>query len=397
MPNPSESQPNGERTSSNIGKPLTSAQPPGPRFTENILREVTYDRTLRTKLRSYVESFGIEYSELDPRGVRVMVMARELESFIDSFSISVASQDSSNGDNDFIVQDDNVPEELEITEEESVQSAVPADSIDFVPIRGPSDLPYIPLHEYMYEEVVPDYFWKRVINREILKQEWRVARDIPVTSVEQYPKTVISEKEGINPRRYQHAIVLFDASTSMFKDDGRGEFAKGLALAFLKKAFEQRSTLHFYSFGAYVSPAKKAVSPVQFADLTRRILFMRAIPGNGIQEALETGVNCIRHEPDLRNSDIMLITDGRSELRSNPLGELRLHTFRVFGSEDRIPQEYLEKRRELMLRGVVFKGEPSVPDGRTKLKAWSTNYRDINTKEIPSLVTPIPDEVNTLI
>jgi len=126
--------------------------------------------------------------------------------------------------------------------------------------------------------------------------------------VQQY-QLVGSETRGKGP-----LIVLLDKSGSM-GDGKRDEWATALALALLEHAHSERRRASIVDFnGAPIYEA--SVRPGE--KLPHEALFIECAGGTDIARAMERGLELQATDGALRKADIVLITDGGSEIEEAP-------------------------------------------------------------------------------
>jgi hypothetical protein len=135
------------------------------------------------------------------------------------------------------------------------------------------------------------------------------------------------EDEAAADAARQHAYVLLDTSRTMRDHDRRGTVARGLALAFLYKAHQERARLNLRPFTLEVGELSTGVGRQDLRAIAQRVV---QLPNSGqtrIQSALEQAAADIRAAGPCLGASILLITDGISRLAANPLTHERLHTF----------------------------------------------------------------------
>ncbi len=227
-------------------------------------------------------------------------------------------------------------------------------------IRSLREIPRLLPSEWLIDEVSPTLFMKRILSGQALVNafvgdEYELER-----APENAPKRIVVKEQATPEYEKHHALVLLDVSTSMTSKDGRGLLAKALAIAFLYASFVGGSQLSLSRFAGMTEEPKTGVARQGLRELVS-IVVDTPMEGDStnIQAALVKAVKHIQGQGPYSQADIVLITDGLSQLDECPLGDVRLHTLRV--------------------------GHPSLREGfamfafnesLNKLSAWSTTERD---------------------
>lgn len=363
----------------NIDHPNQRAAEAEPEHFDDILSADQAER--EQGLAGFIKQFGFDISELDPGSVMKFVAARNLAKHIEKLKIPVAAQITVSGKMQLVERE--IEEVIEHTSyrEHEEKSDTPADNMNLDMVSGPQDLPEVVPSEWLLDDVAPDLFLQRLAQREALKREWRQVSRKPETSYETVKRKEVFEAPAPPESERQHAYVLIDTSGSMGAGDGREIVAAGLALAFLLKGHKEGSNLNFRPFAGGVHKQHSAKSDVEFKAMASAILRLNSGGGTNICGALETAVRDIKAGGEFSRADILLITDGLSDLYANPLGQVKLHSFVV---------------------GNILSGLRDLSDRRwakrnlKELKNWSDNFKKIGTRDIKHIITPSDEDLAEL-
>ena len=288
-------------------------------------------------LASYAKEYGIDIKKqfLSPTDVVVLYLARKLEPVVQDLKIPVSVEEKPSDKKQLVEKDvEKTVEKVTYTEGER-DSVVPADKMDIVTISDAKDLPKILTSQWLLEGIVPELFYDRLANRQLMMPKWQESfteRDVSYeTVVEKELVEVAAPPTKINR---QHAYALIDVSGSMgTSGDGRDVLAKGLTLAFLKSGFSQGSLLALRPFSGQPHELMEGKTESEFRSIVQRVINLSMDQGGTfIQGALEQAVTDIRRQGKYSRADILLISDGYDQLGHNPLGTVNLHTF-IMGQE----------------------------------------------------------------
>ena len=131
--------------------------------------------------------------------------------------------------------------------------------------------------------MAPELFYQRLLSRELLKREWRDTVRLPETTYETVKDKELVEVPAPPEEKKQHAYVLMDVSGSMSDGyDRRGVLAQGLALAFLRQGFGQRSQLAFRPFDTVAHERSSGRSQTDLREIALRILHQSMWGGTNI-------------------------------------------------------------------------------------------------------------------
>jgi Mg-chelatase subunit ChlD len=156
-----------------------------------------------------------------------------------------------------------------------------------------------------------------------------------------------SEAQGKGPM-----VVCLDKSGSMTgNDEEKDIWATAVALALLEKAQAERRPFHLVAFNGRIV-AEFEVAPGH--SLHQDALFIHPAGGTNIVRALSRALEIIGSQPSMRKADIVLVSDGVSELAPAP-----------------------ELRRMALERGVTILGVGiRIPEGA--LSCWCDEHMVIN-------------------
>jgi Mg-chelatase subunit ChlD len=118
---------------------------------------------------------------------------------------------------------------------------------------------------------------------------------------------------GKEPQARGPIVLLLDESSSM-KDDGRDIWSKAVALALLSTATKQKRAWHFVAFnGDIVREVEILAGKATPADL-QTALDHRCAGGTNFDPPVMRAVQLIERSPCMRQADVVVVTDGESEL-----------------------------------------------------------------------------------
>jgi hypothetical protein len=276
---------------------------------------------------SYLRGFGLTLAELQPRQLAMFVAARNLAEQVEGLDLPVASNASQGSESTLVEQEE--PPGLTAYQRDLTDDQLPADEMEVTSIHAVEDLARILPTQWVLEQVWPEAFYAKLAGRELLMPQWRLPTRGTHGPREDCPDRELVDRQATPDTVRQHAYVLLDTSRSMNDHDRRGTVARGLALAFLRKGYENGSRLHFRPFAGTVGELSSGRREEEFHALVRRIIDLPHAGQTKIQAALQQAVDDIRQGGKFLRADILLITDGMSRLAERPLGEERLHTFLV--------------------------------------------------------------------
>jgi len=206
---------------------------------------------------------------------------------------------------------------------EPVQPARMDNSITLAPISSVSDVAHLlPREHIIYPDTI---FYKKIANRELIKIDYE-ASSAAVSSVDDF----LGDRQ-VELRRSQKVYMLFDNSTSMNGENFKKLLvAKAIAIEYLRRAAVEEPQLYFRSFHSELSSLVKASARSDIEDLVSHI--MRLTTGGGhitdIGEAIMQAIADIRADAEMRQAEILVMTDGFGpiprDLREQ-LGTIKLH------------------------------------------------------------------------
>lgn len=196
-------------------------------------------------------------------------------------------------------------------------------SIMLAPISSVSDVAHLlPREHIIYPDTI---FYKKIANRELIKIDYE-GSSAAVASVDDF----LGDRQ-VELRRSQKVYLLFDNSTSMNGENFKKLLvSKAIAIEYLRRAAAEEPQLYFRSFHSEVSDLKKAATRADINALVSHII--RLTTGGGhitdIGEAIMQAIADIRADAELRQAEILVMTDGFGpiprDLREQ-LGSIKLH------------------------------------------------------------------------
>lgn len=332
-------------------------------------------------LSGYIQQFGIDIRTLDNYQIGLFALAKQMKPFVDTLRVNTSSISSEEQKRIWVEHE--VEKQIPRTayREGAQTSPIPADSMNVSPLTETGQIASILPAEWLLDDVAPELFTKKLLNRELLRAEWQENVRTPVTEYSTVKVREMIEVPAPPQEKRHHAAVLFDRSESMDDDDRRGEVAKGLALSFLKSAFDDRSLLHLRTFNASVGSPVAGRDLTTLTSLAKSLVQLRFSGGTDIQSALNTGFADIQADSQHEASDLLLITDGLSTLDRRPHGATKIHTVRIAPA------------------GILgaFSIHSSDRADLDKLKAWSETYNELDPRDFLASFRPDQNQIDELL
>ena len=180
----------------------------------------------------------------------------------------------------------------------------------------------IPREHTIYTENI---FYKKLLNRELIKIIYQGPRE-EALSVDKFVG-----REDVELSRSQKVYFLFDNSTSMNGESFNKIFAaKAIAVEYLRKVSMESPQIYFRSFHSEVGDLFQARTADEIFKLIEHIAHLQTGGGHitNIGDAVQQAIEDIKKDPELREAEILVITDGfglvAKDLRSH-LGNINLH------------------------------------------------------------------------
>ncbi len=184
----------------------------------------------------------------------------------------------------------------------------------------------IPREHTIYTENI---FYKKLLNRELIKILYQGPRE-QALSVDRF-----FGREQSELNRSQKVYLLFDNSTSMNGERFNKIFAaKAIAVEYLRKAAAESPQIYFRSFHSEVGDMVKARTVEELYALINHISELKTGGGHitNIGDAIQQAIEDINKDPDLREAEILVLTDGfgpvPNDLKSS-LGTIKLHVILI--------------------------------------------------------------------
>ncbi|GIW18195.1 vWA domain-containing protein [Tepidiforma sp.] len=205
------------------------------------------------------------------------------------------------------------------------------------PLRHLDDLPRVTMPDLLMRDLDPAIFEFRLLSGDV-NALYHVD---PGPAEEDYDE-VTEERVLKTPpqlRRRQRVYVLLDVSNSM-RDANKLEFAKGLVLAYLITACEERARIYFRTFANRVHPRTDCLAPGDFPALARRVLAVTPDGSTDMRVTLATAIGDIgeldavgrdRSGFEPSPTELLLISDVESYAIPSIPRWIRLHTIHLKG------------------------------------------------------------------
>lgn len=237
-----------------------------------------------------------------------------------------------------------------------VYSVTPDTRIE--PLRYLADLPQATLPDLLLRDLDPIMFDFRLLSGDI-NALYHVD---PGPAEEDYDE-IREERVLRSPpagRRRQRVYVLLDVSNSM-RDGNKLLFAKGLVLAYLMTACEERAQVYFRTFANSVHPRTDCLDRRDFPALAQRVLQVTPEGLTDIAVTLSTtigdigvldGVGHGRQAFETSPTELLLISDCESyAIRTLPRG-IRLHTVHLKAGP--MPRSYAASFEQIRQASTTF-------------------------------------------
>lgn len=225
---------------------------------------------------------------------------------------------------------------LETTRRQRVVYPVAADS-EVQPLREFGDLPLITMPDLLLRDMDRAMFEYRLLSGSI---NGVYPVDPGPTQLE-YDEVRETRRPKGNPnrRRRQRVYALLDVSNSM-RDADKILFAKGLLLAYLATAHEERAEVYFRTFANSVHPRSDCLAPDAFPALAQRVLQVAPDGSTDLKAAMAAAIGDIsaldgvgQGRAAFQNSptELLLISDCESYLVPPIPHGVKLHTVHLKG------------------------------------------------------------------
>lgn len=294
-------------------------------------------------LRDYISLFGPTLNQELPKhpnyryALKTFRIAQQLESYVAQITLTKRPD-----------LQKRLTKPHDETHPSDEQSSLPTDSLTIVPVDDLTQLHTVTPSQLALMDKVPGYFESLLASGKLLARQWEGS------SVEPDP-LMPEDKE-------KEAYVLLDISYSM-KNQGKQMFADALALAFLRRAHHEGASLHLTTFAEIPLHRFRARNSSEFQEMVLDILSVGVDGGTDIQRALGYAAVGIGRTPQTSSKSVLLITDGGSKLRWNPLQHIAdLYTVQI----GRLLWADFREGRDC--RGI--------------LERWSTLYQEVSTRFI---------------
>ena len=184
-----------------------------------------------------------------------------------------------------------------------------------------------------------------------------VSRYYETTTDDFQPISTMQDKSGSDINRFdQKCFILLDQSKSM-DSRMRSFYSKCILAEYLRQKMKSNSRIYFRPFhtdpGKLFKIEKKEDLPV----LIERIL-LAATGGasTNLQKAILTAVDDIAYDKEMTKAEILVITDGQSDIDSeelrNRLRDIKLNILKI--GEDGIEQSFFEVEKTLAEYNISF-------------------------------------------
>ncbi len=251
------------------------------------------------------------------------------------------------------------------------------------PIRSAADIARIYSHEHLLPEEVFD---RKIADRSLM---------MPVAVPPNNFRYQSEANDYAPDSRKQQVYLLLDTSSSMIEHN-RIQLAKALCYAFLRANLQELGIVYFRTFDVEIGPLYTADDRHSYSELVHALIGLDSL-GNGtaMEKALKTAVADIRAHDNMRDTEILLITDGAVHLDKNALGELfgdtiRLNAVKIGDESIEVNDAYIRDRvllgdsEQAKLLQKLYKREEEV-EAQRRAGANSEQRRSAIVKELEAI------------
>jgi len=184
----------------------------------------------------------------------------------------------------------------------------------------------LPREHMIYDENI---FYKKLANRELIKIDYEAPTGA-VTSVDNFLK-----RDETLLKRSQKVYLLFDNSTSMNGEKFKKLFAsKAIAVEYLRRVSREMPEIYFRSFHSDIGELVKASTREEIQNLIQHITDLKTGGGRitNIGKAIEQAIEDINSDPELKEAEILIMTDGFGPMPKDinqRLGAIKLHVILI--------------------------------------------------------------------
>jgi len=201
-------------------------------------------------------------------------------------------------------------------------------SVDIGKITSINQISHILPREFViYPE---DFFYTKLMKKELYRKEFNEQEGLSIDDL------VHGKEQGLN--RKQKIYILFDNSFSMNGDKLNKLFAaKAICLEYLRRAQKESPQIYFRYFNQDRGPLIKITKQGQIKELIRYIIHLNTYDCHEtrIDEAILEAIEDIKLDPQLRQAEILMITDGLGDVPANiekQLGKIKFHMILIPGA-----------------------------------------------------------------
>ena len=175
-----------------------------------------------------------------------------------------------------------------------------------------------------------DFFYTKLIKKELSRKEFTDQEGYSVNDL------VYGKEKELN--RKQKIYILFDNSFSMNGDKFNKLFAaKAICLEYLRRVQKEGPQIYFRYFNQNMGPLIKITEEGQIKDLITYIIHLNTFDcyETKIDKAILKAIEDITIDSELRQAEILMITDGLGDVPSNiekRLGKIKFHMILIPGA-----------------------------------------------------------------
>ncbi|MGA1842799.1 MAG: vWA domain-containing protein [bacterium] len=225
---------------------------------------------------------------------------------------------------------------------ETIVKSNMSESVDIGRINSVHQISHILPREFITN--LEEVFYKKLMNRELFKKEFNTPDGYSVSELVNGRESELNRKQKI--------YILLDNSYSMNGEKFNKIFtAKAICLEYLKNVQRENPQIYFRYFNQAMGPLLRIRKSGEIKDLIKYIMDLNTFEcyETKISEAILKAAEDIRTDPEFKQAEILIITDGLADIPPNMeerLGNIKLHCILISGADishflDLYPDEVL--------------------------------------------------------
>ncbi|MGA1794348.1 MAG: hypothetical protein ACMUIL_00700 [bacterium] len=224
-----------------------------------------------------------------------------------------------------IFEDNKVKEEID--RNDMIIDSELADNVDIGKVTSTSQILHILPREFLIN--TEDLFYKKLINHELYRKKFIDPEGLSVSDL------VYGKDKELNKR--QKVYILFDNSCSMEGDQLNKLYAaKAICIEYLRRVRKESPQIYFRFFNQEMGQLQQITKSGQIKELIRYLINLHTVEcyETKINEAILTAIKDIKNDPDMRQAEIIMITDGLGDIHADikmELGTIKFHMILIAG------------------------------------------------------------------